>query len=68
MLTVASVVGWYIDTSLDKIPCHDSTLSGAAYVNEFLNGHTEHFQRVCRMEERPIFMKLCDYLEQRFFV
>ncbi|RWR86206.1 putative nuclease HARBI1 [Cinnamomum micranthum f. kanehirae] len=48
MLTVAAVAGWYIDTYLDKKPCRDSALSGAAYVNELLIGHLERFRQVCR--------------------
>ncbi|RWR77284.1 putative nuclease HARBI1 [Cinnamomum micranthum f. kanehirae] len=64
MLTVAAVAGWYIDTYLDKRPCRDSALSGAAYVNELLIGHLERFRQVCRME-RPIFMKLCNVIRSK---
>ncbi|RWR86475.1 putative nuclease HARBI1 [Cinnamomum micranthum f. kanehirae] len=64
MLTVAAVAGWYIDTYLDKKPCRDSTLSGAAYVNELLIGHLERFRQVCHME-RPIFMELCNVIRSK---
>ena len=44
MLTVASAIGWYIDTYFDKKPCDDSVLSDAAYANELLIGHLECFR------------------------
>lgn len=64
MLTVAVVAGWYIDTNFDKKSCHDSALSGAAYVNELLIGHLERFRQVCRME-RPIFIKLYNIIHSK---
>lgn len=57
-LATTLVIGWYVDAYLNKERCRNSTLSGAAYVNELLNDHLEHFRQVCRME-RPVFMKLC---------
>lgn len=41
MLSVGSVVGWYIDTYLDKKSYRDSTLSSNAYANKLLSGHLE---------------------------
>lgn len=61
MLTVASVVGWYIDTYFDKKPCCDSILSGAAYANELLIGFLKCFRQICSMEWH-VFMKLYDVI------
>ncbi|RWR88488.1 hypothetical protein CKAN_01750000 [Cinnamomum micranthum f. kanehirae] len=56
MLIVVAVAGWYKDTYFDKKPCRDSTLSGAAYVNEL---------SIIYHMEKLIFMKLCNVIRSK---
>lgn len=54
----------YYQYFLEKTICHDSILSGAAHVDEVLNGHDARCQDSFRMEKH-VFLRLCDMLKEK---
>ncbi|XP_026417129.1 uncharacterized protein LOC113312604 [Papaver somniferum] len=59
-----TLIAVYYQYFLEKTICHDSILSGAAHVDEVLNGHDARCQDSFRMEKH-VFLRLCDMLKEK---
>lgn len=69
MLTVASAVGCYIDSYLDKKSCRDSALSSNAYANELvIKWLYGAFSTSLSYRKACFFMKLCYVLRSKNFI
>lgn len=62
-LVAALGAGAYYMTYMRKKPRRTSSVSGATYVKELLQGHPTRCREVCRME-LPVFRKLCNIVRQ----
>ncbi|RZC84243.1 hypothetical protein C5167_047029 [Papaver somniferum] len=62
--TTTTLIDVYYQYFLEKTICHDSILSGAAHVDEVLNGHDARCQDSFRMEKH-VFLRLCDMLKEK---
>ncbi|KAL6276458.1 hypothetical protein ACE6H2_020059 [Prunus campanulata] len=52
----------YWQSYVDRMPCHNSVLSGHEYVQELLNGHPDRIYDSFRMDKH-VFQRLCYTLE-----